>query len=162
MLKVLVPPGRPASHTAPAWPDGPAQSSRRGLAGPLGRSEDDVRPQRGHLTCAQFIQETPAHSVTLLRAEGVDGGPVACPEHDLPEPVRMLQLVLARDRLDGGAWHASAREQVGQSRGGGDLIPRIESLEQRRLNLADAVPEMAVRWLEQAWAPGGDRHHAAR
>ena len=67
----------------------------------------------------------------------------------------MLSLGSHHDRV----WHASAGEQVGKTGRSGDLVPRIESLEQRRLNCADALPEMAIGGLEiPRHAPGRPLH----
>src|SRR6266568_9285493 len=93
------------------WPVRPSVSGR--CAGwpsslissrPCGRPEYHVGPQRRDpldpldafvLDAAQVGQQARADPVALLRAEGVHGGPVARPEHDVPEPVGMIQLVLA-------------------------------------------------------------------
>lgn len=110
---------------------------------------------------SQFAQQSRAHMIALVWAEGVHRGPVARAEHHIPEEVRVFEGVFARNSHFGGTCHPGARVQVQEGLGGRDLIPGIEGPVQRRFHLADRFPEQAAGWLEEARSPGGDRQDAA-
>src|SRR5204863_3163828 len=99
--------------------------------------------------------------VMLFLAESVDGRPVTGAEHNVPEPVRVVEVVRAGGGYHGWVLHAAAREQILEGGLCGDLIPGVESLEQRWLDVAHGFPESGVGGLEEARAPGGDGQYAA-
>ena len=114
-----------------------------GLLRPLGRPEHHVGPQRRDLMGAQPGQQVLADAVLVLGAEGIDGGQVAGPEHHIPEPVRMLQVMLAGRGHHGRVRHPGPGEQPGQGRRGGDLVPRVEGLDQA----GSTSPTQRQKWL---------------
>jgi hypothetical protein len=98
----------------------------------------------------------PAHSIALLLAKRIDSCPVARAEYDVPEQIRVLELVAAGGSYRIRVRDASSREQFPEGRRRGDLVPRVEGPDQRRLYRADGFPEKAVGGLEQAGSPGSD------
>src|SRR5215475_15161725 len=137
-----------------------AHCQARALSRPLRRTEYHIGPQRGDPGRAKPGQRALPHARSLFLAEGVHGGTVTRPEHDVPELVRVVEVVLAGDGHHGRLGSAGPGEQRGDGRRAGDLVPRVEGLVQRRLHRTDGFPEVAVRGLEQAGPPGGDRQHA--
>jgi hypothetical protein len=96
----------------------------------------------------------------LFLAEGVDSRPVTGAEDNIPEPVRVVEVVAAGDGHCGCVLHAAAREQIREGGLRGDPVPGVESFEQRRLDVAHGFPESGVGGLEEVRAPGGDRQYA--
>src|SRR5262249_57097444 len=86
--------------------------------------------------------EALADLVGLVAAERVDGGPITGAEHDVPEAVWPVEVVLAGGGHDG--WFGSMGEQACQRGGGGDFIPWVERPDQGRFGLTDRLPEAAV------------------
>src|SRR5438552_341733 len=97
----------------------------------------------------------------LVLAESVDSRSITGAEHNVPEPVRVVEVVRAGGGYHGWVLHAAAREQILEGGLCGDLIPGVESLEQRWLDVAHGFPESGVGGLEEARAPGGDGQYAA-
>src|SRR5438552_10397809 len=97
----------------------------------------------------------------LFLAESVDSRSVTGAEDNVPEPVRVVEVVPACGGHHGWVLHAAAREQIREGGLCGDLIPGVESLEQRWLDVAHGFPESGAGGLEEARAPGGDGQYAA-
>src|SRR5882724_4957663 len=162
---------RPARTTSPptgrdcrAWShaiDREIEEVGRALLRALGCAEHYVGSQGRDAVRLQFIQDAPANKVTLFLAESVDSRPVTGAEDNVPEPVRVVEVVPAGNGRHRQVLHAAAREQIREGGLCGDLIPGVESLEQRGLDVAYGFPESGVGGLEEARAPGGDRQYAA-
>src|SRR5580704_12027137 len=97
----------------------------------LGDAEYHVRSHRRDALRPQSAEEALADDVALFPAEGIDGGPVASAENDVPESVRVIEVVPAWGGPHGRLNHTAASEQVREGALGGDLIPRVERFEQR-------------------------------
>src|SRR5215472_19160241 len=80
-----------------------------GLPRPFGCPEDHVCAHGGDVARPQLGKQALADLVALVAAERVDGGPVTGAEHDVPEVVWPVELVLARGGHDG--WFGGAGEQ---------------------------------------------------
>src|SRR5262249_49800492 len=63
------------------------------LSRPLRRTEYHIGPQRGDPGRAEPGQRALPHARSLFLAEGVHGGAVTRPEHDVPELVRVVEVV---------------------------------------------------------------------
>src|SRR6266704_552275 len=113
-----------------------------------GHAEDHVCLQGRDLLRAQFTKHALAHLLALAGGEGIYGGPVTRPEHDVPESVWAVEVMLARGCERGRVGDPGPRVQVLEGLRGGDLVPRIEGLEQRRLDRPDGIPENSVGRLE--------------
>ena len=61
----------------------------------LGRAEYYVGSQQGDAARLQLTEEMPANEAALFLAEGVDSGPVTGAKDNVPEPVRMVEMVPA-------------------------------------------------------------------
>src|SRR5262249_340002 len=102
-------------------------------AGATLRATPAVRPSRRARLCGRWWGCGQVGAVIL--AEPVDGGAVAGAEHDVPEAIWPVEVVLAcggHDVRNGGAG-----EQARKCGGGGDRIPGVERPDQRRLDLTN-------------------------
>src|SRR5215472_4436618 len=130
-----------------------------GLLRPFGRREDHVCTHGGDGARPQFAKQAFLHLLALILAERVDGGAVAGAEDDVREAVWPVEVVLASGGHD--VRNGGAGEQARKRGRGGDHIPGVERLDQRRLDLAHRLPEAGIGRFEQAWPPGRDGQRAA-
>src|SRR5258708_3129284 len=103
------------------------------LSSPDRPSVDHVRAQGRDAAQAQFGEHALAQDVLLVLVEGVDGGPVAGPEHHVPESRWAGQIVPGGNRLHFHVQYPGARTQIGQGFRRGDLVPGGERLVPRPL-----------------------------
>jgi len=74
-----------ATNSRPSW-----------LSRPVGCCEDDVRSHGGDPARSQFAEHQAADAVILPGSKGVNGGPVARPEHNLPSASPWRNSMLPR------------------------------------------------------------------